>query len=112
MFKGQASTILRDGAGYGSYFLAYEWLVQRHIRVNNVKREDISPLWAVTYGAAAGFALWFSIYPVDVIKSKLQTDSLDPAKRQYKGIVDCGLKTWRAQGWRGFTGGLGPTLLR
>ena len=41
-----------------SYFLAYEWLVQRHIRVNGVKRDEISPLWAVTYGAAAGFALW------------------------------------------------------
>jgi solute carrier family 25 carnitine/acylcarnitine transporter 20/29 len=53
-----------------------------------------------------------SIYPVDVIKSKLQTDSLDPAKRQYRGIVDCATKTWRAQGWRGFTGGLAPTLLR
>lgn len=52
------------------------------------------------------------IYPVDVIKSKLQTDSLDPAKRQYRGMLDCAAKTWSAQGWRGFTGGLGPTLLR
>lgn len=41
-----------------SYFMAYEYLVQRHIRVNGVKREDISPLWAVSYGAAAGYALW------------------------------------------------------
>lgn len=47
-----------------------------------------------------------------MIKSKLQTDSLDPAKRQYRGIADCAAKTWRAQGWRGFTGGLAPTLLR
>jgi solute carrier family 25 carnitine/acylcarnitine transporter 20/29 len=39
--------------------MAYEWLVQRHIRVNGVKRENISPLWAVTFGAAAGYALWF-----------------------------------------------------
>lgn len=53
-----------------------------------------------------------SIYPVDVIKSKLQTDALDPAKRQYKGMIDCVSKVWRTQGWRGFTGGLGPTLIR
>lgn len=53
-----------------------------------------------------------SIYPVDVIKSKLQTDALDPAKRQYKGMIDCVAKVWRSQGWRGFTGGLGPTLIR
>jgi len=53
-----------------------------------------------------------SIYPVDVIKSKIQTDSLDPAKRQYKGMIDCVRKTWSREGWRGFTGGLGPTLIR
>jgi hypothetical protein len=52
------------------------------------------------------------IYPVDVIKSKLQTDSLDPKKAQYKGMLDCAAKTWRAQGWKGFTGGLTPTLIR
>ncbi|KAI9637565.1 mitochondrial carrier domain-containing protein [Dioszegia hungarica] len=112
IFKGQVATMWRDGIGYGSYFMAYEYLVQRHIRVNGVKREDISPLWAVTFGAAAGYALWASVYPIDVVKSKLQTDSLDPAKRQYKGMVDCAVQTFRKQGWRGFTGGLAPTLIR
>ena len=43
-----------------SYFLAYEWLVQKHIRDKGVKRDEISPVWAVTYGGAAGFALWFT----------------------------------------------------
>ena len=93
-------------------------------------------MWAVGYGAAAGYGLWFryvkpegdakptynpvnrgerltiSIYPVDVIKSKIQTDALDPTKRQYKGMIDCVRKTWSKEGWRGFTGGLGPTLIR
>lgn len=54
----------------------------------------------------------YSIYPIDVIKSKLQTDSLDPTKREYTGLVDCARKVWQRQGWKGFTGGLGPTLIR
>ncbi|WVR09523.1 hypothetical protein IAU60_006591 [Kwoniella sp. DSM 27419] len=112
VFKGQVPTMWRDGVGYGCYFLAYEALVQRHIRTTGLAREDISPLWAVTYGAAAGYALWFSIYPVDVIKSKLQTDSLDPAKRLFKGMVDCAVRTFRSQGVKGFMGGLAPTLIR
>jgi solute carrier family 25 carnitine/acylcarnitine transporter 20/29 len=53
-----------------------------------------------------------SIYPIDVIKSKLQTDSLDPAQRRYKGMIDCARKVWAAQGVKGFTGGLVPTLIR
>ncbi|BEI83229.1 hypothetical protein CcaverHIS002_0310970 [Cutaneotrichosporon cavernicola] len=112
VFKGQVATVCRDGIGYGFYFLAYEALVQRHIRKNGGTREDISPLMSLGYGAIAGYALWASIYPLDVVKSKLQTDSLDPKKRVYSGMVDCFRKTWRAQGWRGFTGGLEPTLIR
>jgi len=27
-------------------------------------------------------------------------------------MLDCFAKTWRAQGWRGFVGGLTPTLVR
>lgn len=50
--------MLRDGAGYGSYFAAYEYLVQRYTRENGIKREEVSPVWAVTFGAAAGYALW------------------------------------------------------
>ncbi|WWD19161.1 hypothetical protein CI109_103619 [Kwoniella shandongensis] len=112
IFKGQVPTMWRDGVGYGCYFMAYEAMVQQHLKRTGMAREDISPLWAVAYGAAAGYALWFSIYPVDVIKSKLQTDSLDPAKRLYKGMIDCTRTVWRTQGLKGFTGGLAPTLIR
>lgn len=49
---------------------------------------------------------------MDVIKSKLQVDSLDPAKRKFKGLLDCTRQTWRAQGVKGFLGGLEPTLIR
>ncbi|WVN86295.1 uncharacterized protein L203_101458 [Cryptococcus depauperatus CBS 7841] len=112
LFKAQVSTMWRDGVGYGCYFMAYEALVQKYIQSTGLKREDISPLWAVTYGAIAGYALWLSIYPVDVIKSKLQTDSLEPSRQIYKGMIDCARQTWRAQGVKGFLGGLAPTLIR
>ena len=52
------------------------------------------------------------IYPIDVIKSKLQTDAIIPSQRRYKGMVDCAVQVWRQQGLRGFTGGLTPTLIR
>jgi solute carrier family 25 carnitine/acylcarnitine transporter 20/29 len=158
IFRAQVPCMLRDGIGMGCYFLTYEALVQRHLKVNGGERGDISPLYAVGYGAAAGYGLWFryvqflfllppylkrsllcssqakakegrssqrrgdphfarsaliySIYPIDVIKSKIQTDALDPSKRQYTGMIDCARRTLAREGWRGFTGGLGPTLIR
>ena len=51
--------MLRDGIGMGCYFLTYEALVQRHLKSTGGGRGDISPLWAVGYGAAAGYGLWF-----------------------------------------------------
>lgn len=59
--------MLRDGVGMGCYFLTYEALVQRHLRVNGGERGDISPVYAVGFGAAAGYGLWFrsvqSLFP-------------------------------------------------
>jgi solute carrier family 25 carnitine/acylcarnitine transporter 20/29 len=46
------------------------------------------------------------------IKSKLQTDSLIKGERAFTGIIDCARKTWAKQGFKGFTNGLAPTLIR
>ena len=57
IYKGQAVTLLREASGYGVYFLAYEKLVQREMRLKNIKREEISPSHAILYGATAGYAV-------------------------------------------------------
>lgn len=57
IYKGQAVTLLREASGYGVYFLAYEKLVQREMKQNNIKREEISPSHAILYGATAGYAV-------------------------------------------------------
>ncbi|CDZ97026.1 mitochondrial carrier [Phaffia rhodozyma] len=113
IFKGQVPTLIREGLGYGAYFCAYEALVQRHINSTGLKREEITSGYTVLYGAAAGYALWGCIYPIDVIKSKLQTDSFTASTGQkYTSSLDCFRKVWAKEGVSGFTRGLGPTLIR
>ncbi|KAJ8077989.1 Mitochondrial carrier protein ymc2 [Marasmius tenuissimus] len=113
IFKGQGVTFLREATGYGVYFLAYEKLVQREIATKGIRRDQISPVNAVLYGAAAGYALWAVIYPIDMIKSRMQTDGFSPETgRKYKNSLDCVRQVWRAEGFRAFTRGLGPTLIR
>ncbi len=118
--------------GYGVYFLTYEKLVQREMRMKGIKREQISPVNSVLYGAAAGYAvsisetfdftvclstelvqLWAIIYPVDMIKSRMQTDGFSATTGQkYKSTLDCVRVVWRTEGIGAFTRGLGPTLIR
>ncbi|KAI9224142.1 putative YMC1-protein of the mitochondrial carrier family [Blastocladiella britannica] len=112
VYKGQGVTLLRELQGYGAYFLTYEYLVQRSCAKSGVSRREL-PIWEVmTYGGLSGYAMWFSVYPVDAVKSKLQTDALDPAKRRYSSMLNCFQVTLKQEGIRGLYRGFVPCMLR
>ncbi|KAG1450124.1 hypothetical protein G6F56_008434 [Rhizopus delemar] len=113
IYKGQGITMLREFQGYGAYFLAYEWLVQRSMKENHLEKRSELETWKVcAFGATAGYAMWFTIYPMDAIKSKLQTDGFTIEKQKYTSTLDCARKTFANEGLAGFFKGIGPCLLR
>lgn len=112
IFKGMTPTLIREGHGMGVYFLVYEAVVGYKLKKDNLTRAELPSLWAMLGGAVSGPMLWTMVYPFDVVKSRLQTDSLDPSKRQYKGMIDCFRQVAAQSGWRGFFRGLIPTLTR
>jgi solute carrier family 25 carnitine/acylcarnitine transporter 20/29 len=57
IYKGQAVTLAREATGYGVYFLAYEKLIQWEMAKKGIRRDQISPVSAVLYGATAGYAV-------------------------------------------------------
>src|SRR5947207_4927563 len=74
IYRAQVPTILREGQAYGLWFLTYEYLVQRSVSTTGVKRDDL-PAWKLCgFGAIAGLILWLGSYPLDVIKSRMQSD--------------------------------------
>ncbi len=78
---------------------------------NRVARAEI-PTWKVgLYGGLAGEALWLASYPLDVVKSKMQSDGFGKEMR-YRNMSDCFRQTARVEGLAGFWRGIGPTLLR
>jgi len=110
LYRGTGVTLLREAQAYGVWFLAFEYLMKRTML--HTKREDI-PGWKITlYGGLAGEALWLASYPLDVVKSKLQTDGLRTGEQQYSGAIDCARKVWAKEGVVGFWRGLAPTLMR
>lgn len=111
IYKGLGPTLVRESIGLGTYFATYEALINREMQQKTgLQRSDI-PAWKLClYGGLSGYTLWFAIYPVDVIKSKLQTDSLSAPR--YRGLVDALRDIWKGQGIRGFYRGFAPTILR
>ncbi|KAG1443875.1 hypothetical protein G6F56_010512 [Rhizopus delemar] len=115
-YQGGLITMIRDSPSYGIYFWVYEGLKQA-LEVNPNDTEAWKLLLA---GGMAGTVSWASIYPIDVVKSRLQmqlqgqdeTKRLLAANQPYTSIRDCVVRSYRTEGMGVFFRGLWPTLLR
>ena len=63
-------------------------------------------------GGTAGFMYWVLFYPLDVLKSAMQTDALVPSERRYRGIANAASSLWAEGGVARFYKGVTPCLLR
>lgn len=112
LFRGSTITLAREAQAYGVWFLTYEFLIQNALNSRSgLQRKDISTPELLLYGALAGDALWLSSYPLDVIKSKLQSDGFG-TDAKFKGSLNIASQIWKTQGVLGFWRGIGPALVR
>lgn len=102
-FRGFTATVLRDIPGFSSYFVSYEFLMQL--------KERPSVPYTLVAGGLAGIASWLACYPMDVIKTHLQADSLGKSSK-YNGFIDCAVKSYEREGLNFFFRGLNSTLIR
>jgi hypothetical protein len=61
-------------------------------------------------GGLAGSNSWLFTYPIDYIKTIMQSQNIE--KMKYKGSLECAVKQYRLEGYRTFFKGLGITMLR
>lgn len=111
VFKGLTPTLARESIGMGIYFASYEALVARSLSLKQYENRVDIPGWKLClYGGLSGYALWTAVYPVDIVKSKLQTDSL--TRPAYSGSISVAKDIFRKAGLKGFYKGFIPTILR
>lgn len=70
------------------------------------------PLGSALGGALGGFGIWGILYPLDVIKTRIQLDNFESDKKTYRGILDCGKKIVANQGYKGLFRGYVPCIVR
>lgn len=85
LYSGGAVTALRDSVGYGFYFWSYElsrrWMGQRTGSSNETA--DV-----LLCGGLAGIVTWASIFPLDVVKTRVQTQVLTPESAPLLGGIE------------------------
>ncbi|KAJ5454820.1 Mitochondrial carnitine carrier [Penicillium daleae] len=108
VFRGSAMTLARDGPGSAAYFAAYEY-IKRSLTpkdANGNVTGELSLTAVVAAGGAAGIAMWIPVFPVDTIKSRLQSA---PGKPTIGGTVRA---VYASGGFKAFFPGFGPALAR
>jgi solute carrier family 25 (mitochondrial carnitine/acylcarnitine transporter), member 20/29 len=108
VFRGSAMTLARDGPGSAAYFAMYEY-VKRSLSPKDADGNVTGALSLpaiITAGGAAGVAMWIPVFPVDTVKSRLQSAEGRPT---IGGTIS---GVYRAGGIKAFFPGFGPALAR
>ena len=94
VWKGQVATTIRESTGLATYLTVIEQLTVR-LTPPGVSKKD-TPLYVpILAGGLGGTSYWLFNYPVDYIKTRMQSD--DFKKPQYEGFLDC----WRQESSKG-----------
>ena len=73
LFKGGAVTSVRDAVGYGWYFWTYELCKRGLVGRRSADWWEGMKGWEVLVaGGVAGVVTWGSVYPLDVVKTRVQ----------------------------------------
>jgi solute carrier family 25 carnitine/acylcarnitine transporter 20/29 len=111
LFRGLSATLVREVPSFPAYFVTYEY---SKIYLQGVLPEDsaFSDMAAIlTAGSLAGIAGWVFVYPIDVIKTKIQAEP----SLIWKDRVSC-VQMYRRllkeSGRSVFMRGFGATILR
>lgn len=120
LFRGWWATAWREVPAFGLYFSVYDYLKDK-VSQTLAERSGLSPndevphshLWisSTLAGGLSGSLTWGIIYPIDVIKSKIQTSPMDVPVAERK-IWSVAMKILQKYGWRYMFRGLGITLIR
>jgi solute carrier family 25 carnitine/acylcarnitine transporter 20/29 len=111
VFQGLIPTFARDVPAISLYFGVYE-AARLALTPPGGRVEDLPASSVLIAGGCGGFAYWSLTYPIDVVKSSIQADAIDPKQRQFKGFWDTTRKLYADGGYRRFFRGLTPCLLR
>ncbi|RAK72012.1 carnitine:acyl carnitine antiporter [Aspergillus fijiensis CBS 313.89] len=108
VFRGSAMTLARDGPGSAAYFAAYEYIKRTLTPKDEQGRVtgELSMTAVLAAGGAAGIAMWIPVFPVDTVKSRLQSA---PGRPTIGGTIRA---VYANGGFRAFFPGFGPALAR
>ncbi|KAJ7180124.1 mitochondrial carrier [Mycena crocata] len=75
-------------------------------------KDEPGVLALLAFGSISGSVGATSVYPLNLVRTRLQASGSTGHPQKYTGVWDVTNKTWERDGWRGFYRGLFPTLAK
>lgn len=107
LYRGLFATMTRQVPGFGVYFGAFD-PIKEQCRTWGVEQDWLACILA---GGTAGSLSWATVYPTDLIKSRIQNLPLD-ATRAERSMLNVARRVVQENGIRSLYRGLGITVLR
>lgn len=115
LYRGLAVTAWREIPAFGIYFATYDYVkdyIQSTLAINHQNEQNHYNMhfWGASAlaGGCSGCLSWSVIYPLDVIKTQIQTSPLD----KNMPMIQTGCNILKQNNWRFFFRGMGVTLIR
>ncbi|KAH7914187.1 mitochondrial carrier [Hygrophoropsis aurantiaca] len=80
--------------------------------VRSTGKEEPGILALLAFGSVSGSVGATSVYPLNLVRTRLQASGSSGHPQRYTGVLDVAVKTYQRDGWRGFYRGLFPTLAK
>lgn len=103
-------SLLREGIASLIYFGSFEYM-KNHEKVK-YNRKRIKIFNSFLYGAFAGGVNWLLTLPIDIIKTKMISDTIIPGKQHFKNYRECAKSIYEQSGFIGFYKGFSVVFTR
>ncbi|EPT03749.1 hypothetical protein FOMPIDRAFT_149969 [Fomitopsis schrenkii] len=80
--------------------------------IRSTGKEEPGVLAILSFGSVSGSIGATSVYPLNLVRTRLQASGSSGHPQRYTGIMDVAQTTYARDGWRGFYRGLLPTLAK
>lgn len=85
--RGIVSCTMRESIANAGFYGTFEFAKRFFAEQQGVDPSKLQAHWLVLSGSLAGIGYWTSSYPLDVIKSRIQSDPFGGAPRKYIGVL-------------------------
>ena len=111
-FQGLGPTIVRNAPANAIYLGSFEVGKLRAAELYGCSVSELPAPVVMGAGGLGGVLYWLAVFPVDVVKSAMMTDAIDPAQRKYPSMAAAARALWAEGGVPRFFRGFSPCLMR